>query len=404
MHVLFADSVDESGLAPLRAAGHTVTVDPSLSVEDLAAHVVGVDVLVVRSTKVTADVVEAADRLAMVVRAGAGTDTIDVSAAAANGVYVCNVPGRNAVAVAELTMALLLAIDRRIVDGATDLRAGQWNKSEYKKADGVAGKTMGIIGLGAIGRAVARRAVAFDLRVIGLHRQGRSAEAEAELATIGVELVATQDELLARADIVSVHVPGGDQTDQLVDATFLAAMKPDAILLNTSRGSTLDGDALLHALNTTGLRAGLDVYPNEPSGGTGDFVSELASHPRVVGSHHVGASTEQAQRSVAAGTVEVIEAFARGEIINCVNMEHQQVGAALITVRHRDEVGVLAQVFEILRQAGINVQQMRNEVFRGGRAAVAIIGVDPCPTDAVLDRLTAVPEILGLECVVWTDG
>lgn len=399
MHVLFADSVDESGLAPLRAAGHTVTVDPALSVDDLPENLAGIDVLVVRSTKVTAAALDAADQLAMVVRAGAGTDTIDVAAAASNGIYVCNVPGRNAVAVAEITMALLLAIDRRIVDGASDLRAGRWNKKEYRKADGLAGKTLGILGLGSIGRAVARRAAAFDLRVIGVARPGRSADAEADLAARGVELVATQEELLAQADIVSLHVPGGEATNGMVDAEFLAAMKPNAILLNTARGSTMDGDALLHALNTTDLRAGLDVYPNEPSGGTGDFASALASHPKVVGSHHVGASTDQAQRSVAQGTVEVIEAFARGKIVNCVNMEHHQVGAALITVRHRDEVGVLAQVFEILRRADINVQQMRNEVFQGGRAAVAIIGVDPCPTDVVLDELAAVPQVLGLECV-----
>ncbi|MEZ5342256.1 MAG: NAD(P)-dependent oxidoreductase [Acidimicrobiales bacterium] len=161
MKILFADSVDESRLEPLQQLGHDCVVDGSLDADTLPEAVAGVEILVVRSTKVTAATIDAAHNLALVVRAGAGTDNIDKVAASQAGVYVCNVPGRNAIAVAELTMGLLLAIDRRIPDNTADLRRGTWNKKLYSEADGLHGKSLGIVGLGDIGLAVAERAKSF---------------------------------------------------------------------------------------------------------------------------------------------------------------------------------------------------------------------------------------------------
>ena len=158
MQLLFADALPGATIAELESRGHTCVVEPSLGGSDLAGRIGGSDVLVVRSTKVGAAVFEAADRLALVIRAGAGTNTIDTAAAAAHGVLVSNVPGRNAAAVAELTMGLILAIDRRIADNVADLRRGRWEKKEYAKADGLLGSTLGIIGLGSIGLCVAERA------------------------------------------------------------------------------------------------------------------------------------------------------------------------------------------------------------------------------------------------------
>src|SRR5918992_2009813 len=170
MRVLFADAIDPSTVEALEEQGHECTRRPDLSSDDLPGEIAGFEVLVVRSTKVTAAAIDAADALELIVRAGAGTNTIDVEAASQVGMYVTNVPGRNAIAVAELTMGLLLAIDRRIADNVADLRTGSWNKTAYSKADGLFGRRLGIVGLGDIGLAVAERAAAFGLEVRGLRK------------------------------------------------------------------------------------------------------------------------------------------------------------------------------------------------------------------------------------------
>ena len=274
--------------------------------EGLEQHIQGVEVLVVRSTRVTDDALRAADRLSLIVRAGAGVDNIDVVAASDLGIYVCNVPGRNAAAVAELTFALLLAIDRHVVEGASDLRKGIWNKKEYSIADGLMGKTIGIIGLGGIGLSVAERAKAFGLRVIGQRKSGRSPETEQRIRQIGIRLTDTVEELVATSDIISVHVPFNEKTMSLVDEELLRSFKDKAILLNTSRGEIIDEPALIQAMNERGIRAGLDVFCDEPASGESTIISTLASHPSVVGSHHIGASTMQASKAIASGVIDAI--------------------------------------------------------------------------------------------------
>ncbi len=399
MQILYADSVAESGVERLRAAGHDCHVDPGLTAETLPDAIAGHDVLVVRSTKVTAGTIEAADRLGLIVRAGAGTDNIDKAAASGRGVFVCNVPGRNAVAVAELTMGLLLAIDRRIPDNVAELRAGTWSKSEYSRADGLYGKRLGIIGLGDIGLAVAERARAFGLTVSTVRRPERPDATLAAIRTIGIRLVESIDDLLASSDIVSIHVPKADGTIGMVDRAFLSRLAPGAILLNTARGDIVDGEALLEALDSGGLRAGLDVWPDEPAGGSGTIESALARHPRVVGTHHIGASTDQAQRSVSNGVADVVNAYLAGSPIGCVNLRSEPSGACGLAIRHLDRVGVLAKVLAELRTGGLNVQQMRNQVFQGSEAAVATINVDPDPDDALLSALGDIDEVLGVAVV-----
>ena len=398
MRILFADAVDESRLERLRSGGHECVVEPSLSSDDLAARVPGFEVLVVRSTKVTAATIQAGANLSLIVRAGAGTDNIDTDLAAERAVYVANVPGRNSTAVAELTIGLLLAVDRRIADGAQELREGTWNKAEYRTADGVFGKSIGIVGLGAIGLEVAQRAKAFGMDVIAVRKPNRSEGTERRIRQVGVRLVDSLEDLVPQCDVVSIHVPKTAETAGLVDADFLAMMRPNAILLNTARGETMVEADLLAALNG-GLRAGLDVYPNEPSGSSGPFESVIAAHPNVVGSHHIGASTEQAQSATVDGTIEVIEAFETGEIRNCVNLETSVLGASTIAIRHEDKVGVLAKVFQALRTAGMNVQQMENQVFRGSRAAVATINIDGQLDDATRSLIEELPEVFGVACV-----
>jgi len=396
MHLLFADRLPEQTLADLEARGHSCVMEPGLAAEELPDRIRGFDGLVVRSTKVAREVFEAADRLALVIRAGAGTNTIDTDAAAARGVLVSNVPGRNAAAVAELTMGLLLAIDRRIADNVADLRRGQWDKATYSKSAGLLGSTMGIIGLGSIGLAVAERARGFGIHVQAVAKPGRVPYAVARAEELDIAMCDSLTELLSSSDIVTLHVPAADDTRHLVDEDFLGQLKEGAILLNTSRGDVVDERALLAALDAGVVRAGLDVFADEPSASQGPWDSPLARHPRVVATHHIGASTEQAQRAIAAGVTEIVEAFVAGEARHCVNLDPRRLGSITLTVRHLDRVGVLAKVLDQLSAAGLNVEHMENRVFRGGEAAVASIDVAGRTSGELLAALRDIPDVLGV--------
>ena len=319
MKILFADKFPEAQLTQLQEQGHECDLQPDLDGDTLPQAVNNAEVLVVRSTKITSETIGAAASLRLIIRAGAGTNTIDKDAAAARRIPVCNVPGKNAVAVAELAMGLLIAIDRRIPENVTDLRAGRWNKKKYSVAQGLMGRHMGILGLGAIGLAVAERARAFGIHVYVVDKPDRSAQTRETLASLGLLTVPDLDTLLGTCDIISLHVPSTAETKGMVDAAFLEKLQPGAIIINASRGDVIDEEALLAAMNDKGIRAGLDVYADEPSAGEGTFSSALAIHPNTCGTHHIGASTDQAQEAVSEGVLEVINAFVDGNVMHCVN-------------------------------------------------------------------------------------
>jgi D-3-phosphoglycerate dehydrogenase / 2-oxoglutarate reductase len=396
MKILLADKLPAPAVARLEEAGDEVVMNSALGADDLPDAIAGFEALVVRSTKVTAAALENADQLALIVRAGAGTNTIDTGRAAELGIFVCNVPGKNALAVAELTLGLLIAVDRHIAVATADLRQGKWNKSAYSKADGLFGATIGIIGLGDIGIATAARATGFGMDVIAVTKAGRSEAMIARALDAGVRFVDDLDQLLAESDIVSLHVPGSPDTTGMVDAAFLAKMNDGAILLNTSRGDVVDEAALIEAMDNRGIRAGLDVFADEPGSGTADFTSALAQHQSVVATHHVGASTGQAQEAVADGTVDTINAYRRGSVANCVNLQAVPARAATLTIRHHDRVGVLAAVLAILRRAELNIANMSNQVFSGAHAAVATIDVGRPVSDETLAEIKAHEHVINV--------
>ena len=319
MKILIADAFPQPQLERLRGEGHECEFSPTLTGQDLPDAIPGCDALVVRSTRVEAATLEAADSLRLVVRAGAGTNTIDKERARELGIDVCNVPGANALAVAELTLGLIISADRRIPDNVADLRDGAWNKKRYSRARGLFGRTLGIVGAGAIGMAVAERAAAFGMRILVLASPRRGDAARARLAAIGATEQPSLGELAEKSDYLTLHVPGGTQTRGLVNREVLARMRPGSVLVNTSRSDVVDEPALLEALETKGIRAVVDVYDGEPASGEARFDSPLARHPSVYGTHHIGASTEQAQLAVADGVASVIAAFVDGNVINCVN-------------------------------------------------------------------------------------
>ena len=399
MELYFADVIGPDYVEALESRGHQCIVATAAAKTDLSQHLATAEVLIVRSTSVTREMIEAAPRLGLIVRAGAGTDTIDVDAASEYGIYVCNVPGQNAVAVAELTMGLILSIDRRIPHSTIDFQNSVWDKTKYSDASGLKGQTIAILGFGSIGLEVAKRAKSFGLHIHGLHTAARSDETADTLNDLGVSLHESLQELLKVSDIVSLHLPLTDQTERLVDEAFLDQMKQGAMLINTSRGALIDEEAMLKAMTTRGLRLGLDVYNSEPEDGRADWSPRLAAMENFVGTHHIGASTDQARKAIAQGVLLTIAAYETGLPPNCVNVANRPLGECAIAVRHKDEVGVLAAVLSCLRTAGINVQQMRNEIFEGTgpTAAVATIRVSQGPDDSTVQVLQDIPSVIKVD-------
>src|SRR2546423_5670502 len=387
MRVLIADKFEQSGRDGLDAAGCEFSYQPDVKDDTLveAIRAYQPDALVVRSTKVTEQMFDAG-ALKLIVRAGAGYNTIDVAAASRRGVYVSNCPGKTSVAVADLALALVLALDRRIADNVIQLREGRWNKKEFSKARGLLGRTLGLVGTGQIGREVASRARAFGMRVVAW---GRSLTEELA-AELGVERLDSPADVAREADVVSVHVALKPETRGLINSDFFGAMKEGAYFINTSRGEVVDQDALRRAMREKNIRAGLDVYANEPAGGAGEFTDDIAREPNLYGTHHIRASTDQAQEAIAAEHVRISRTFKEtGRVPNVVNLARRTPATHTLVVRHRDRPGVLASVLDSIRAASINVQEMENIIFEGAEAAVARINLEAAPPADVLERLKA---------------
>ncbi|MEK7670981.1 MAG: phosphoglycerate dehydrogenase, partial [Bacteroidota bacterium] len=355
MKALIADAFPEKYIADITQHGVDVEYKPKLKSEELAANIGDANILVVRSTEVKADCISCAKNLSLIIRAGAGVNTIDIKSANARGIYVTNCPGKNSIAVAELTMGLLLALDRRIADNVIDLRNGKWNKGEYSKADGVYGKTLGVVGVGQIGLEVISRAKAFGLRVIGWSKSLTREKA----AQLGIYHSGTIHDLVTQCDIISVHVALKPETKGIISRSIIDLMKPGTIFLNTSRAEVVDEAALAEAVEAGKIKVGTDVFVGEPEDKKGEFKSKFASLPNVYGTHHIGASTEQAQNAVAEETVAIISEYVKqGNIRNWVNRAKKTAATWQLVVRHYDKPGVLANVLGDLKASNINVEEM----------------------------------------------
>lgn len=385
MKILIADKFEESGRIGLRSIGCDISFQPDLKDDALVDAIAKEqpDVLIVRGTKVTEPML-AAGPLKLVVRAGAGYNTIDVAAASRRGIYVANCPGKNSIAVAELAFALMLALDRRVADNVIALRAGQWNKKEFSKARGLFGRVLGLVGLGSIAQEMIPRARAFGMNVVAWSRSLTLEKAE----ELGIERKDSPIDVARAADIVSVHVALKPDTKLLINSEFFKAMKDGAYFINTSRGEVVDQNALVEAIHSKGIRAGLDVFASEPTSGVAEFIDPIGKEENVYGTHHIGASTDQAQEAIAAETVRIVKTFKEtGQVPNVVNLAARTPATHRLVVRHRDRPGVLAQVLDAIKAEQINVQEMENIVFEGAEAAVARINLDKAPSDGVLDQL-----------------
>jgi D-3-phosphoglycerate dehydrogenase / 2-oxoglutarate reductase len=396
MKVLIADKFPTTSRQELERASMTVVYEPEAGGERLPSLVGDADVLVVRSTKVSAAVLAAGSCLQLVVRAGAGVNTIDVGTASARGIFVANCPGKNAIAVAELAVGLLLGLDRRIGQASAELKAGQWNKKEYGKADGLFGRTLGVVGLGEIGREVVPRARGLGMRVVAWSRSLTDAAAHG----LGVTRMPDLDALATESDAVSVHVAYSPETRGLLGRPFFARMRERALLVNTSRAGVVDEPALLEAMSKHGLRYAADVFDGEPEAGTAEFSSPVTRHPATLVTPHVGASTEQAQQAVADETVRIIKSFTQSGLVpNCVNLARRTPARAQLNVRHLDREGVLAGVFSAIREAGINVEEVENVIFEGALAACARIRLERHPGAALVQAVERQQHVIGAQVV-----
>lgn len=384
MTVFVADKLPKKALDELEELGVEVHYKPEANSSELDKGLDDTDVLIVRSTIVTENCIRKSPRLMLIIRAGAGVNNIDIEAASNSGIYVANCPGKNSIAVAELTMGLILSLDRFIAENVHDFRNGNWNKAVYSKADGIFGKTLGVVGVGQIGREVIKRAKSFGLNVIAWSRSLTPEMAE----EMGVEY---EDSVLAvakQSDILTVHLAMTPDTKNIISKAVLSSLKDGACFINTARAGVVDEDALFEELKSGRIKAGLDVLNDEPDYKQGTVKSQFQELDNVYVSHHIGASTQQAQLSVASDAVDIVRGYLlEGKVRNWLNRcEHTEAPWKLI-VRHYDKPGVIANVMQELKEADINAQELENVIFEGKKTACCTIQLDAKPSDKTFNSI-----------------
>jgi D-3-phosphoglycerate dehydrogenase len=392
LKVLIADKFPEKYIQELKDLDLEVIYEPKLGENDLPKAAEDVDILVVRSTVVNEETINNSKKLNLIIRAGSGVNNIAISAANKKGIYVANCPGMNAVAVAELTMGLIIALDRFIPDNVIDFRNGVWNKDKYSKGKGLKGKTLGIIGVGNIGKEVAKRALAFEMNVYG--------KDISRIEGVPIKDFSEMDQLLPLCDIVTIHLPATPQTKGLFNKKMFSYMKDGAYLINTSRHDIIVEEDLLEAIKEKNLRVALDVFKGEPEGKSGEVKSPLQNNPNIYVTHHIGASTEQAQDAVAEETVRIIKHYVHSGVIDhWVNRAKVTDAKYQLVVKHYDKPGVLASVLDVIRQGNINIEEIENIIFEGGIAACCTMKLKLPATAEMLKQISENPDVISVSHV-----
>lgn len=390
--VLIADKFPDFHIQQLKDMDLDVIYNPKLGENDLPEAAKDVDILVVRSTVVNAYTIKNSNSLNLVIRAGAGVNNIDVSAANSKGIYVANCPGMNSVAVAELTMGLMISLDRRIPDNVIDFKAGKWNKGEYSKAEGLLGKNLALIGVGNIGKEVAKRALAFGMNVYG--------KDITRIEGVAIKDFSEMDKILPMCDVISIHLPATPQTKGLFNKEMFGYVKPGALLINTSRCEIIDEEALLEAIKTKNIRVAMDVFKGEPESKDGPVSSPLQASPNVYVTHHIGASTEQAQNAVADETIRIIQAYVHsGVIAHWVNRAKITDAHYQLVVKHYDKPGVLADILAVIREGQINIEEIENVIFEGGVVACCTMKLRTDASADMLQKINSNPNVISVSHV-----
>ena len=384
MNVYIADNLPMEAVTELQNLGLTVSNQPKITADELSNGLEDAQAIIVRSTVVTADCIKNSPKLSLIVRAGAGVNNIDMQAASDAGIYVANCPGQNSVAVAELAMGLILSLDRYIADNVSSFRDGNWNKAAYSKADGIFGKTLGIIGTGQIGQELIKRARAFGMPVVAWSRSLTPQKAE----KLKIQRADSIQEVAESCDVLSIHLAQNDQTRGIISKGVLAKLKDGAFVINTSRAGVVDEDALFEELSSGRLKAGLDVISDEPEFKQGEFTSRFQNLENAYITHHIGASTKQAQLAVANDAVDIVRGYAKeGHVRNWLNHCKQTDAPWQLVVRHFDKPGVIANVMSELKEAKINAQELTNVIFDGKKTACCTIQLDARPSDDIMQSI-----------------
>jgi D-3-phosphoglycerate dehydrogenase len=295
MRIHINDPLDKQATERLKSVPGVELTSEHLEKEHLLKIMPEIEVLIVRSaTKVTADIIEAGTKLKIIGRAGTGLDNIDVKAAEAKGIKVINTPGANSISVAELTIGLMIACSRHIARGTIDLKNGKWTKKELEGHE-LFGRTVGIIGFGNIGREVAKRLLAFDMKILAYDPFVKETDMNVKMVDL--------DTLYKESDYITIHVPLTPETKNLINKETISKMKDGVIIINAARGGIIDEEALYEALVSGKVyAAGLDVFEVEPP--TDELRQKLLALPNVVATPHIGASTFEAQERVGMLLVE----------------------------------------------------------------------------------------------------
>ncbi|CAI2372056.1 unnamed protein product [Moneuplotes crassus] len=388
---LICDVFSQEGIRSLTEDGYEVVYNKDLAGDGLVEEVRSLqpEVLVVRSTKVTKGVIDASSNLKVIIRAGAGTDTIDVEYATTQGIYVANCPGKNATAVAELAMGLIISIDRRLAENYLFQKQGKWRKGIFAKCLGLKGRTLGLIGFGNISQKVAQRALAFEMKVVAYDVIQKDTE--------GVQFVSSIDEVLEIADIVSLHVPNLPTTKGMVNAEFLNKMKDNAVLINTARGELInEEDLAVHLETNENFWYGTDVLKGEPSSKECDWEHPLALHPRVYGSHHIGASTKQAEAEIGEEVVRIGKKFKEIGIIDDINHVNKSMLKKNYTlvIRAKNGTKSLADIYTTLEDNQWDIEKTESTPCKSeGLFLLKILGDGPRNIEEKLSSFESIEEV-----------
>lgn len=396
MRILVADLFSPEGIEEMKKMGHEVVYEPKVVGPDFVKKIAEVMpiVLVVRSKKVTKEVIDADPKLEMVIRAGAGFDTIDVDHCSKKGIYVCNCPGKNNVAVAELAVGLIIAVDRRIPENDKYSKEGKWEKGLYAECNGLKGRTLGLLGIGFVGKEVCKRCLAFDMKVIAYDPFLSKEQVEA----MGAIKVDNWQDLVKTADVISVHVPANKETTGMINKDFLGLLKPDTILINTARGELVVEEDILARLDAVkGFYYATDVIKGEPAEKKAAFETKLGKHPKVIATHHIGASTKQAETAIGIEAVRMVKEYGTSKKVeNCVNLAQDIKTTHAICIKYTNEVGVLGALLTEFAKFTLKIQEVKNEVFKGRFACASAIHFtgDIAKKDELIAILAKIPGVI----------
>lgn len=396
MKILIACEMPDFALNDLQSLGSEVLYEPTLTSETLPSKVRDVGILIVESTRVTAEVLQRGQALQMIVRRGAGVSNIAVTEASVQGVCVSHCPSQHAVAVAELTLGMTLCLDRGICDRATSLRDAR-KRQQATVGRGLHGRTLGVLNYGVVGAEVAKLARAFGMEVLAWSPTISPTPGRDEPAN-EVEFTDWPRELARRCDVVTVYSAPDASDDVLVDSEFLANMREHGYLVHIGNPGVIDEHALASAIERKSLRVAIDAYSSASGREAPRFRSKLLDNPGVIGTHALGERTTQALHATAAEAVRIVREFlVAGVLLHCVNVVERSPATWQLVLRLRDAVGVMAAVMEAIRADGVNAEEITSRVFTGAQAAWCTIALDERPSAEALETIRSLNGVMHLD-------